>query len=98
MKVIDLPLKYKDGTNPKVLMFSLRECVGWGGMNVCDLCNSDICTKTRPYGYMTPVLGSMAICKKCYDDFIKKGKLYEEDRPYVDDTLINTYLQFNRGD
>ena len=99
MKIIKMPLKYEDGSSPDVLVFSLNECYNWGGMNVCDLCNQDICTKEHQHGYMTPVLGSNAICEKCYKDFIGRGKLYEEDREIIkDNNLIETYLQFDLGE
>jgi hypothetical protein F3_00962 len=61
----------------KILKVSAAEVKAIGGFGICDGCN-----KPSEYGYLMPVVGSYWYCKKCYDDWNKRAKFYEEDREY----------------
>ena len=94
------PLKYKDGTSPRVIMFTIHEMLNWGGMNCCDLCNRDIITENDNYGFILPNIygGGYAICQDCYNKFVKNSKLYEEDKkPQEELAIIDYYSKFALG-
>lgn len=93
------PLKYKDGTSPRVIMFTVHEMLNWGGMNCCDFCNRDIITEEDNYGFIIPnAYGNNGICQECYNKFVKNGKLYEEDKkPAEEQAMIEYYSKFALG-
>lgn len=105
MKVIDVPLKYKDGTSPRAILFTAKECFGWGGFNVCDFCNNEISIfegnegyEDRKYGYIIPmVYGTNGVCLECYEEFIKKGRLYEIDKMPLEEEqeIIDKFFVYN---
>lgn len=100
MIIAKAPLKYKDGTSPKVIMFNLQEMMNWGGGNCCDLCNEDIITEENGYGFIIPnVYGAgYAICQDCYNKVVKRNKLYEEDKHMLEEqAIINHYSRFADG-
>ena len=61
----------------KILKVLAAEVKAIGGFGICDGCN-----KPSEYGYLMPVVGSYWYCQKCYDDWNKHAKFYEEDREY----------------
>lgn len=100
MIIAKAPLKYKDGSSPKVILFNYHEMINWGGGNCCDLCNRDIITEKDGYGFIIPnVYGAgYAICQDCYNEFVKRNKLYEEDKNiFEEQAIINHYSKFAQG-
>lgn len=51
-----------------------EDCFNWGGAAICDNCGEFIEDEV----YLIFVLGQ-AFCKKCFDDWIKHSRRYEED-------------------
>ncbi len=51
-----------------------QECFEWGGAAICDMCGKDMLDDV----YLIYILSS-AYCPKCFDDWIKHSKRYEED-------------------
>ena len=58
----------------KIIKTSAAEVRAVGGYALCDGCNLPTSS-----GYLIPVLGSYWYCQKCYDDWNKYAKFYEED-------------------
>ena len=57
----------------KVIECSLAECIEFGGLGICDHCNSK-----SDIGYYVAVINSW-ICKECYDKFMLRAVRYNED-------------------
>lgn len=53
---------------------SIRECIGWGGLGLCDTCNEPIVDG----GHLIFILGS-CLCDNCFNDWLSRSKRYEED-------------------
>lgn len=53
---------------------SLRECINWGGLGLCDTCNTPIVDG----GYLIWVLNS-CLCDQCFNAWLNRSKRYEED-------------------
>lgn len=51
-----------------------EDCFDWGGMAICDDCNEPMMEEV----YLIFILGR-AYCKKCFDNWLKRSKRYEED-------------------
>ena len=87
-----------DGFKELVIRVTVEECFSWGGFAVCDLCNAD----SDVYMYLCPELGSRALCEKCFEEHKGRVKFYQEDVPYILNSLlsfVNNYgLSFNEAD
>lgn len=64
---------------------TVEECFNWGGLAVCDLCNED----SHEYMYLCPELGSNALCEKCFEEHKGRVKFYQEDSPYIINSLLS---------
>ncbi len=51
-----------------------EDCLNWGGMSICDNCNELMEEEV----YLIFIL-SRAICKECFEEWLKRAKIYEED-------------------
>lgn len=51
-----------------------EDCFNWGGMAICDSCGKLMNEEV----YLIYVLGQ-AFCTKCFKEWIKNSKRYEED-------------------
>lgn len=51
-----------------------EECFSWGGAAICDYCNKNMFEKV----YLIYILGQ-AYCPKCFKQWLKRSKRYEED-------------------
>ena len=58
----------------KVIEVYLSDCIKWGGLGICDHCNTAI-----RKGYYVAVLNSV-LCEKCYKSWHHRAKNYPEDR------------------
>lgn len=57
----------------RVIEVTLSDCTKWGGMGICDHCNSAV-----PKGYYVAVLNSV-LCERCYNRWYARAKFYPED-------------------
>ena len=51
-----------------------EDCLNWGGMSICDSCNSPMNEEV----YLIYILGQ-AYCSKCFKKWIGHSKKYKED-------------------
>ena len=58
----------------KVIEVYPSDCLQWGGLGICDHCNTPI-----RKGYYVAVLNSV-LCEKCYNLWHRNAKNYPEDR------------------
>lgn len=63
-----------------------EDCYKWGGAAICDNC-ADFMEKDI---YLIFVLGR-ALCKKCFDEWLKSAKKYEEDLILQKENHLNWY-------
>ena len=80
----------------KIIKTSKQEIISIGGFGICDSC-----AKTSEYGYLIPALGSYWYCEKCYDDWDKRAKFYEEDVKFetqMHDKWIKIFKEKEIGD
>lgn len=68
-----------------VIETSLKECLDWGGIGICDNCATPHPTK----GYYVAVL-NLWLCPKCYQEWKIRAKWYKEDEP-IEIRNYNTY-------
>lgn len=71
-----MAVKIKNSKGFIVYKMKGAETMKLGGCGVCDYCNN-----TSANGYLVAVLKSY-YCEKCYRDWLKRAKYYEEDRRY----------------
>lgn len=87
-----------DGHKELAIKVTTEECFNWGGLAVCDLCNED----SDGFLYLCPELGSNALCSKCFEEHKGRVKFYQEDVPYILNSLLsyaNNYgLEFSDTD
>lgn len=62
----------------KVIGVSAEETFTWGGIGVCDYCNTSV-----PALFYVPVL-NCCYCQKCYDEWNERSIFFEDDRWYED--------------
>lgn len=68
-----------------VIETSLKECLDWGGIGICDNC-----TTLHPNkGYYIAVLNQW-LCPKCYEIWKLSAKWYPEDE-HIEIRNYNTY-------
>ena len=54
-----------------------QHILNWGGLGVCDFCNTNIITQ----GYLVFVLNS-CVCPRCFHAWLSRALIYEEDLQY----------------
>lgn len=69
----EVKLNYTDN-GYSYITCSPEDCFNWGGMSICDNCGNPMHEDI----YLIFVLGR-AICKECFDEWLKRSKRYEED-------------------
>ena len=62
-----------------------EDCFNWGGISICDDCN-----EFMNESYLIFILGR-ALCKKCFEDWTKKSKRYEEDLRFQNERHLAWY-------
>ena len=62
-----------------------EDCFNWGGMAICDNCS-----ETMEEVYLIFILGR-ALCKECFEEWIKYSKKYEEDLRLQEENHMNWY-------
>lgn len=80
----------------KIIEASAAEVKLIGGYALCDSCGL-----LSSNGYLIPALGSYWYCKKCYDDWNKQAKFYEEDVEFetqIHDRWIKIFKEKGIGD
>ena len=68
---------YTNSKGFKVIKASMQEVVAIGGYGICDSCSS-----ASFYGNIIPALNGHWYCEKCYQEWLKRAKYYEEDREF----------------
>ncbi len=63
-----------------------EDCYNWGGACICDDCN----IKMNDDIYLIFILGR-ALCKKCFDEWSRRGKKYAEDIKLQNEKHIGFY-------
>ena len=65
------------------------DCLEWGGLSICDYCGE---LMDEPI-YLIFILGQ-AYCKKCFDEWVKRAKKYEEDIELQNQNHIRWYKAY----
>lgn len=66
-------VKFKNKVGCTVYRITAEECYAFGGLGICDECNS-----FSSYGYLIPVLNHF-MCPSCYREWNLDCKFYPED-------------------
>ena len=81
---------------------SVKDCLDWGGLGICDMCNKSRILDTDDIRalcdsmYLCPELGSKIFCEKCFKEYQKTAKWFEEDTDIVIESivvLLNNYVR-----
>ena len=79
--------KGQDHKDEIAFKVTVRQCLEWGGLGMCDLCGS--VSKIGCFLYMCPEIGYHAICQKCFDEHKERVKWYECDKDIILDMISN---------
>lgn len=66
-------IKFINSTGYTIYKVTADECYSWGGLSICDDCNT-----FSAYGYLVPVLNHF-MCPSCYNEWLSFAKFYPDD-------------------
>ena len=66
-----------------------EDCLNWGGLAICDDCNKTMEDEI----YLIYVLG-LALCKDCFENWLKRSVRYEEDLYNQSQNHIKFYKRY----
>lgn len=76
-------IKFKNQVGYTVYKITVVECYSFGGLAVCDDCN----TFCPSGGYLVPVLNRF-MCSDCFNDWNSSCKFYPEDLSFENSIMM----------
>lgn len=73
----------------KYMKVSRLDCIKWGGLGFCDLCNS-----VFDFGYLLPIT-SGCYCKKCFDKYLSGDRVIDEHDKVVQDDIADGFFKYH---